>query len=421
MEKNVIILGAGFGGLRTAMKLGREAKRNKLHDHKIILIDKNNYHTYTPTLYEISTTSKEVANYIDLKSVNTFRVEDLLKKLPIDFVEAEIVKIDIQKGDIHLRDGRHIPYDHLVIALGSETNFFNIPGLKENALELKSFTDAVKIRDKVWSAVKTAKPDEHVNIVIGGAGPTGVELAGEIQHWLSHLKKEGHNCKTNVTLVNAGERMLPQFSDRIIDIAEKRCRKLGINPVIKERIEEVKKGKVMFKSGGSVPYDILIWTGGVKANALTNIFPFKTEKREQLTVNNRLLCLPSKPDLSIKGKIYAIGDIICVENTKIGKEVPGVARAAISQANVVATNILQDINGKKKHAQYKPMDYPYVIPIGGKYAIAKIGPIVISGFLGWLLKGLVELNYLVSIMPVDTALKTWLKGLKIFIQNDRLG
>jgi len=356
-----------------------------------------------------------------LSQSTLFLSEICLKKLPVNFIKADIVKIDIRKGDINLKDGRHIPYEHLIIALGSETSFFDIPGLKENALELKSFTDAIKIRDRVWSAVESANPDEYVNIVIGGAGPTGVELAGEIQEWLNQLKREGHNCKTNVTLINSGEKILPKFSDTIVRRAIKRCKKLGISPIVKERIEEVKKGKAILKSGTSVPFDILIWTGGVKANTLTNIFPFKTEKREQLTVNGKLLCLPSKPDLSIKGKIYAIGDITCVENPKTGEQVPGVARVAISQANIVAINITRDIQNHRKHVEYKPMNYPYIIPIGGKYAIAKLGPIVISGFFGWILKGLVELNYLVSIMPKEKALKTWLKGLKIFIQNDRLG
>lgn len=403
------------------MKLGKTVKKGKLKDHQVILIDKNDYHTYTPTLYEISTTSKEVANYLDLKSVNTFPVKKLLDKLPVEFIEAEVVKIDIQKGDIHLHDGRHIPYRHLIIALGSETNFFNIPGLKEHALELKTFTDALKIRDKILTTVEGAAKDEEVNIVIGGAGATGVELAGEIQQWLTQLKSEGYNCKTSVSIINSSDTILSSFDKRIVKYATRRLKKLGTNIITSERIEGITENSVMVSNGRTIQFHIFIWTGGVKANSLTNIFPFKVANREQITVNTNLLCLPSKSDLSIKSKIYAVGDITCVTNPKTGMLVGSVARVAISQATVAAKNIVRDIQGIKKRAEYKPINYPYVVPVGGKYAIVKFGPIIISGFFGWILKGLVELNYLASIMPIGKTLNVWVKGLRIFIQNDRLG
>lgn len=421
MDRNIVILGAGFGGLHAAMRLGAAGKKGKLAGHKTILIDKNNYHIYTPTLYEISTTSKEVANYIDLKSVNTFPIAQLLTKYPIDFIKSEVVKIDVQKGNVHLNDGRYIPYDYLIIALGSETNFLGIPGFKKRVFELKSFTDAIKIRDAVWETVGGAPQDKKVNIVIGGAGPTGVELAGEIQEWLAQLKKEGHNCQTNVSIINRPDSILPRFDKNIIRKAVRRLEKLGTEIITGEIIESVSQSDVLLKSGRTVPCDIFIWTGGIKANSLTSIFPFKTRGKEQIKVDSKLLCVPNSPDLDIKGKIYAVGDITHVHNAKTDEQVPGVARAAISQAVVVAKNIISEINGEKKRDVYKPFNYPYVIPIGGKYAIAKLGPIVISGFFGWILKGLVELNYLVSIMPKGKALKIWLKGLKIFIQNDRLG
>ena len=98
-----------------------------------------------------------------------------------------------------------------------------------------------------------------------------------------------------------------------------------------------------------------------------------------------------------------------------------VARAAISQGTIAVKNIVRETRGEKPNLKYGPRKYPYIIPVGGKYAVSKIGPLVIAGFFGWILKGLVELNYLFSIMPNTKALKIWLKGLKLFIQNDRLG
>ncbi|MEX2410610.1 MAG: hypothetical protein WD607_04435, partial [Candidatus Paceibacterota bacterium] len=114
---------------------------------------------------------------------------------------------------------------------------------------------------------------------------------------------------------------------------------------------------------------------------------------------------------------YAIGDISCIYDPKTGNPTPAVARSAIEQGRIVAHNILNKNNPK----EYKYKKYPYIIPIGGKYAVAKIGPIVFSGFIAWVFKGVVELNYFLSILPFFKALKVWFKGLKIFIKNDRLG
>lgn len=420
MRSNIVILGAGFGGLRASLVLGTYKKRGKLSNHEIVLIDKNNYHTYTPTLYEISTTSKEVANYIDLKSVNTFPIRKILGKLPVKFIKADIVKIDAQKGHVHLRDGRRIPYTHLIIALGSQTNFFGIPGMERYALELKSFTDAVKIRDGVWEKIESAKPNEHVRIVIGGGGTTGVELAGELQGWIQELKKQGYNCGATVTLIEAATTILSPFGKRIAGIATKRLTKIGTEIITGEKIERADSSHVYLQSGKRIPYDLLVWTGGIKANDLTKHLPAQTDEKKRVKADREMLCVPQAPDLRVKGNIYAIGDVACVNDPKTGSPVPGVARAAISQGTVAAKNIVRDVE-KKPRITFRPWRYPYIIPVGGKYAIAKIGPVVITGLFGWILKGLVELNYILSIMPVRDALSIWLKGLKIFIQNDRLG
>src|SRR3989338_3189483 len=138
--KRIVILGAGFGGLRAAIILGKKSKELGKKGYQITLIDKNRFHTYTPLLYEISTASKETANYLDLKSVTTYPIEGVLLGLPIEFIEGEIQEIDLVNRKIQLAE-RQVEYEYLIIALGAETNFFDIPGLKETALELKSLND----------------------------------------------------------------------------------------------------------------------------------------------------------------------------------------------------------------------------------------------------------------------------------------
>jgi len=146
--KTILVLGAGFGGLRAARNIARKLRRLDLLDrYEVVLVDRNDYHTYTPTLYEIATTSKETADAIKLKSIVAFPVSELIAGSPVRFIKAEVELLDLKEGDVHLSDGRKLTFDCLVFALGSETNFFDIPGLKEHALDLKTFEGARVIRD----------------------------------------------------------------------------------------------------------------------------------------------------------------------------------------------------------------------------------------------------------------------------------
>ena len=139
-------------------------------------------------------------------------------------------------------------------------------------------------------------------------------------------------------------------------------------------------------------------------------------------------CILENSKIADNNKIYGIGDAICTINQKTGQIIPQVARAALSRATIASHNIIERIKytegltTRPNIKTYIPAgEYPYVIPVGGKWAVAKLGPIIISGFFGWVLKGLVEINYLLSIMPKWKAFKLWIKGLRIFIQNEQLG
>ncbi len=428
-KSSIVILGAGFGGLHAAITTGKLLRRHKLDSkYEVVLVDRNDFQTYTPTLYEAATTSKKTANYLDLKSIITIPVQTAIKGLPVNFLKGEITKLDLVNGDIHLAredQEEQIKYEYLLLALGAETNYFNIKGLKENSLPLKTFYDSIKIRDRILELF-AEKP--NIKIVIGGGGSTGVELAGEIRQWLGELKKEiSPECNASVTIIEGSPRILSAFSERISRKAEKRLKKLGVEIIANSHIAKVAAGSATLQDGKEIPFDLLIWTGGVRSSQLMDTMPLKTEIKGRVVVENEMNCLPQTPDLRLYGKVYGIGDAICFMNPKTGKAMPGVARAALSQATVAAKNIISEILEREnqtrrvKRYTFRPMDYPYVIPIGGKYAIAKIGPILITGFLGWFIKGLVELNYLLSIMPLGHAIKTWFKGLRIFIKNDRLG
>ncbi len=424
--KKIVILGAGFGGLRAAREISGKLRTLGLTSrYEAILIDRNEYHTYTPLLYEIATTSKETANISELHHLAAYPVQSLIEDAPITFVRGEVEALDLVHGDIHLRGGEKVTCDYLVVALGSETNYFGIAGVEENSLAMKTLADAICIRDAVWNRAMENRGD--IRIAIGGGGSAGVELAGELMAWSGELKKDFPRCRIAVTIIEAAPSILPGFDPRIVRIAQKRLRKIDVVLLENEMITSAKKGAVILKGGREIPYDISIWNGGTRAPALLANLPLKTESRGRIEVAGEMICLPQTPDLKLKPMVYALGDSMCMYDSVTKKPIAGVARAAISQANIVAHNLIEeikhaeDVNYELRIKNYAPRDYPYIIPIGGKYAVAKIGPFVISGFFGWILKILVELNYLISITHLHRAFRIWLKGIKVFIQNDRLG
>lgn len=414
MGKRIVILGAGFGGLRAAMILGREVGQ----DHEVVLIDKNHYHTFHALLYEAATTSQAVANHLDLHNLITYYVDDIIENGHVKFVKADVTNIDISGGDIHFSDHDPLKYDFLVVALGSENNFFNIPGLKENALGMKSFVNALEIRDTI---AELLDEKQDIRIAVGGGGSTGVELSAEIQNWFNEIKITRKKFSPVITLINSGPTVLDGFHKDVVRLVSRRLAKLGVKTLNNETITKVSPNLVSLKSGQEVPFDAFIWTGGVRANSILQTMKLKLENKGRSEASNNLICIPEDPSLKIYGRIYGIGDAVCARDAS-GNPTPMLVQPALQQAEVAAKNIILELRGENPGLVFKPFkNYPYIIPVGGKYAVGQIGPLVVSGWPCWIAKGLVEINYLLSIMPPKKALKIWLKGLTIFIQNDRLG
>lgn len=455
----IVILGAGFGGLRAARLIAKGLKRDNLTEAaEVILIDRNDYQTYTPLLYEIASTSHELATIGELKKIVTFPLAECCRGAPIRIVKGEISEIDTSQKIIRLNGGASEPYDTLIIGLGAESNTYNIPGVAEYGIPLKTFLDAIKIRDKIALAA-AEKP--IVRVLVGGGGSSGVEIVGELHNWICELETElGRECRTEITIVESQPTILSGIHPRLKQKAFDRMkRRVGIHILMNERITKAGADFAELASGKRLPFDAFIWTGGVKPGALVASLPF------QKSPDGRLMVAPSMQCLDKNGapipNVYALGDLVFILDKKTNRPLPQVAPAALDQAKIISQNILTRLSREQfrrserhrgpesiviasppaggrsnpetwiataeerprddKLATYTPRNYPYVIPVGGKYAVAKVGNFIISGFFGWVLKGLVEFRYLLSIMPVWQAFKLWLKGLKIFLQNDRLG
>jgi NADH dehydrogenase len=416
VPRTIAILGAGFGGLHAALLLGKAIRRHRL-DCRVALIERNDFHTYAPLLYEVSASPEEVASYYDLKSIVTFPLGKVVGGYAIDVVRDTVSGLDLPNGQVALASGRQLDYDYLIIALGAETNDYDIPGLQGAALGLKTFDDAIRIRDAIWLSSCSLN---RLSIVVGGGGSTGVELAGELQPWLNAITQAGR-CRTGITLLHAGPSVLTGFSPRVVEKVAIRLARLKVKVLTDERIVAIDSGarSVRLESGMQIPFDVLIWTAGVKPNSILGGLPVRYAAGGRLAVAADLSLLP-EGETRLHGKVYGVGDAACVAVPQGGHTVPMTARNAISQASVAARNVVADIRGEPGRA-YQPRSYPYIIPVGGKYAVAKAGPLVISGFPAWLFKGAVELGYLLAILPPLHALRVWFKGIRLFTLNDRLG
>lgn len=419
-KKTIAIVGAGFGGLAAARKLGELfLLEPRLQDsYRIVLIDRHPYQLYTPTLYEIATTSATLAKNIELEQIVTFPIAEAIRDLPIEYLETTVEKIDLKARLLRLAEREPLTWEYLIIACGAETNFYGIPGLEAHALPLKTFIDAVRIRDAVEAAFSdpVRKP---IRVLVGGGGSTGVEFSAELIHWARHLEKQYKKqglCR--IILLEAGPEILPTIEPAVMERVRARLEDLGVVIRTDAAIQRVEQNEVELDTGERIPFDLLIWTGGVKAGKLVaELGGVSRDPKGRAEVEAGLTCIPTDAHLDIGQRLFVIGDAACYKDPKSGKPIPGVARAAIEQGIVAAFNVVADIRNHPKR-QFRPKTYPYIIPVGGKWAVAKIGPVVIWGFAGWIVKGLVELRYLTSVLPATFALKTWLKGLWIFVRND---
>lgn len=316
-----------------------------------------------------------------------------------------------------------LPFEYLIIALGAESHDFDIPGVYERAHRFKTFDDAVAIRNAI--TFEQIKGNSLVRVVVAGGGPTGVELAAEIKKWACGLyaKKES---RCTVTILESGVSVLTGFSQGVVSRVTKRLAALSVHTRCGSAVSQVEPDHVVLANKTIIPFDVFIWTAGVRAVSISHAPPLQSTVRRRIGVTVHGLCIPDDEATHSNGCVYAIGDISCFTHPDSHTPAPQVARAAIEQGSVAAKNIFNSLYGQEMkqpvtHASYVHRLYPYIIPVGGKYAVAHIGPVIIHGFFAWVFKGVVELHYLASIMPLFTALDIWFRGLVVFIKNERLG
>jgi NADH dehydrogenase len=419
--KRVLILGGGFGGVRAALDLDRRLPK----EYSITLIDRKGYHLPQLQLYETATMHmlrQRRADYQYVEDVAGIAFSDIFRATRVQFLQANIKDVFLSDRSVSIQFPGELPeggvhtglvhFEFLVVALGSETNYFGIAGLKDQSFGLKGLDDSLNIRNAIEELFARKEKGKSVNIVIGGGGFTGVELAGELPGYLKKLSKKYDLSYDDVriTIVEAGESILMGAAKWLIARAYARLRDLGVVVMLETPIESYSEGVVHIKNDGIVPADILIWTAGVRANSLLERI-LGAELTKTALVTDDTLALERYPH------VYGIGDAIFSYDSKAKKPVPGTAQRAIDQGKLVAENIARVIE-KKEGKKYEPEDPMYLVPIGGKYALGDLYGFRVEGSLAWYVRSLVFFGYLFSILPIYKAVSHTWRALVLYGRND---
>lgn len=384
----IVILGGGFGGVAA----GLEISRHLPNDTTLIVIDKNPFHTFTPALYEVASREEPMKNI-------AIPYSEIFPK-NVEIIRDEVVGADLSKNSVNLKSGNTVDYSQLVIALGSEPAFYGIPGLSEFSLPLKSIVDAGKIKDAIHKLCdQKAKEGKKVDIIVGGGGFAGTELAAEILCYADFLSKE-HAVSLklfDIFIIQGSDKLLKELDEHVSSIATSRLQKLGARFIFGSHIKEVAKNSLTTDKKEKFNFDLLIWTGGVKANSLAANFGLPLSKSGQIIVNEYL-------QVKDFPNIFAIGDI--AEFVSGEKKAPGVAQVAEEQGKIAGGNVLRMIE-KKALKPYKLRHFGYLIPLRGRYAVFTSGMFHVKGFFGWVIQQVVVLRYFREILPFPKDLKRW--------------
>lgn len=410
--KHIVIVGAGFGGLHAALILARHSVlRGKGYD--IILIDRHHHHLYTPALYEIAAIPSEYANDASLTASVLIPISDVIRTKPIRFISDEIIGRDGAMRRITLRNGGALSYDYLVLALGSQTNYFSIPGLEAYATPLKTCADATLLRNKIEAALKQ-KPS--LTLIVGGAGASGVEVAAELVNFVCMMKAkiapESTRCDVAYFLAEASGDILPGFNAWIVARARRRLERLGVTIKTGAAISSADQDTVIFADGQRQHYDVLIWTGGVKGPAALGNLNLPLSPKGTVVVGQDLRAQDGD------GRVFAVGDNAWFVDAETQKPLPWSVPVAESQGRHAAREIIRAIRGEKPRPFRPRRRYPFILAVGKKYALADLVFVRLGGFAGWCAKQFVELRYLSFLLPWPRAVSLWWQDVTMYRSND---
>lgn len=405
----VVIIGGGFGGLEVAKALANKPV-------EVLIIDKHNYHTFQPLLYQVATGSLE-AESIAFSLRKNFDDQENFR-----FRMAEVTSINPEKHIVDTTTGE-IPYDYLVIATGSTTNFFGNKDIEHNAMPMKSIPEALNLRYLVLQNLEEAEllktreeREPYLNFVLVGAGPTGVELAGALaelkNHILSKDYPELNKHEMKVYLADFLPKVLGPFSDEGSAAAKKFLEKMGVEVMLNAKVESYDGSVITFEGGKKIRTKNVIWSAGVMGVIPGGIDKGLVEKGNRIRVDN--ICR-----VAGYSNIFAIGDVAAMITPDTPKGHPGVAQVAIQMGKNVGKNIVRIVN-KESAEPFKYFDKGSLATIGRNKAIADLGKLKFQGFFAWLIWMFVHLISLLGFRKKVVVFINWVGSYLSYNGGSRL-
>jgi NADH dehydrogenase len=373
----VVILGGGFGGLAAARALYKDAD--------VTVVDRHNYQTFLPLLYQVSTAGL-AADHV------AYPIRGALRKTSVKFRMASPINIDHRNKEVKLDSSEILKFDHLIVALGSVSADFGIPGVKEFSLGMKSVSEALTIRAEIMRRFEDLcrfEDDTKFSVTVIGGGPTGVEMAGAIAELIrGPLKSDQAQVakNINVTLIEAGPRLLPPFAPSLSARTKKDLEKLGVKVLLNTAVKELAHRKIFLKDGTTLQSEVTIWAAGVKgADAMKDLnLPIEANR------------VAVEPTMQVKNypNLWALGDIAGAKG-KDGSPLPMVAPVAIQQGKFIAKQIKR-ISQNKKLEHFKYLDKGSMATIGRNKAVVQVRWFKLAGPLAWLVWLWLHLFYLLG-------------------------
>jgi NADH dehydrogenase len=374
----IVILGGGFGGLYAALRLEKTLARDP--EVEILLVNRENFFLFTPMLHEVAASDLDLTHIVN-------PVRKLLRR--VQFFDGDVDDIDLPGRKVVVSHGaehhsHELTYDHLVIALGSITNFFNLPGLAERALTMKSLGDAIYLRNKLIAHLEEAdfeccapERQELLTFVVAGGGFAGVETIASLNDFVREALRFYPNLRQEMlrmVLVHPGPVILPELGEKLGAYAQKKLAARQVEIRVNTRVTGVSERGVELSDGSALLTKTLVWTAGTSPNPLLEQLPCAKERGRLLV--NEFLAVPEWPG------VWALGDCALVPDRQTGKFCPPTAQHALREGKVLAENLRATVCGGQK----KPFAFTTIgqlATIGRRTGVANIMGVNFSGFLAW--------------------------------------
>ena len=400
IKPKVVILGGGFGGLAAARALYKTAE--------VTVVDRHNYQTFLPLLYQVSTAGL-AADHV------AYPIRGALRKTSVKFRMGSPLSIDHKNKEVKLDSSEVLQFDHLIVALGSTTADFGIPGVNEFTLGMKSVHEALTIRAEIMRRFEDLcrfEDETRLAITVIGGGPTGVEMAGAIAELIRGPLKSDQKqaaAQIDITIIEAGERLLPTFSPTLSKRTKKDLEKLGVKVLVGSPVAGVEHRKITLRDKQVLPSEITIWAAGVKgSDAMTQL---------SLPVSGNRVVV--EPTMQVKNypNIWALGDIAGALG-KDGSPLPMVAPVAIQQGKFIAKQIAR-LSSSKELKEFKYLDKGSMATIGRNKAVVEVKGIKLSGPIAWLIWVALHLFYLLGGRNKITTIADWTWNYLTFDRGNR--